>query len=423
MRSARRTTAIILILLSIIPALALAQGRGRLIGKVVDPQGNAIQGVVVTVTSAEVPNFRDVETTDKRGTFTVDFPVLDVTYLYKFEKAGYQPFALQQKWHLEGTERFQWTLQPAGTAVVGGALPASTSGPAIEAFNAGVTAFQKKDYTAAEAKFREAVQYDPKLARAWASLSAVQIGTGHNKEAAESAEKAMALGVADEGVLTSRWQAYRNLKDDAKAAEALKDLEKAGRRTEEARKIHNDAVALVKAGDNAGAFAKFQEALNLDPNLQASQLGLATAGVKIGRNAEAATAAEAVLKEEPANEQALRLRYNACLALGDKPRLFDSLVGLAAVERAAALKGMLQLAFEAYDANDKPAAKDRFSKILAIDPSQPVVHYYLAMVHVNDGETDAARKELEMFLALVPTGKEADTAREMLKALKKQSHQ
>ena len=73
----------------------------------------------------------------------------------------------------------------------------------------------------------------------------------------------------------------------------------------------------MKAGDNAGAFAKFQEALNVDPNLQPSLIGLATAGLKIGRNAEAATAAETVLKADPKNEQAIRLRYNACLSLGD----------------------------------------------------------------------------------------------------------
>ena len=418
MRTRWRTTALLLFLIVIIPTLAFVQGRGRLIGRIVDPQGNPIQGVVVTVTSPDVTSFREVQTSDKRGTFTVDFPVLDVVYLYKFEKAGYQPFALQQKWHLEGTERFQWTMQPAGTAVVGGAV-ATTSEPAIAAFNAGVVAFQSKDYAAAETKFKEAVQHDPKLARAWASLSAVQIVTGHNKEAAEAAEKAMALGATDEGVLTSRWQAYRNLKDDAKAAEALKDLEKAGKAAEEAKKIHNDAVALVKAGDSAGALAKFQEALNLDPNLQASQLGLATAALKLGRNREAATAAESVLKTEPTNEQALRIRYNACLALGDKPRLFEALVGLAAVEPAVAKKGLLQLAFEAYDANDKAQAKDRFLKVLQIDPSQAVVHYYLAMVYVNEGATEDAKTHLERFLALVPNGKEADTAREMLKALKK----
>ena len=39
------------------------------------------------------------------------------------------------------------------------------------------------------------------------------------------------------------------------------------------------------------------------------------AALKAGQYADAATAAEAILKNDPKNEQALRLRYNACLKL------------------------------------------------------------------------------------------------------------
>jgi Tfp pilus assembly protein PilF len=409
----------LLTLIWIIPGLAFAQGKGRLVGKVVDPEGNPIPGVVVTATSPQIPSFREVRTTDKKGTFTVDFRQVDVTYHYRFDKAGYQSIEAQQEWHLEGTQRSQWTMHPGTTPAVGGLPPASTSEPAILAFNAGVTALKAKDYATAEAKFKEAVGHDPNLLQAWAALSAVQVQTGHNQEAAEAAEKAMALGSMDEAVLLSRWQAYRNLKDEAKAAEALKDLERVGRRAEEAKKIHNEAVALVKAGDNAGAFAKFQEALNLDPTLRASLLGLATAGLKIGRNAEAATAAEAILKADPKNEAALRLWYNACLSLGDKERLVDSLVGLAAVEPAVARNGLLKLAFEAYDANDRVQAKERFLKVLQVDPNQPLAHYYLALVYVNEGATKEAMSHLERFLTLAPNSQEAENAREMLKQLTK----
>ncbi len=419
MRISQRTAVLVLFLLGIIPAVVFAQDRGRLVGKITDEQGNGIPGVTVTVTSPDVPSFHEVLTTDKRGIFTVDFRQVDVKYHYRFEKAGLQPLEFSQLWQKIGTAQQEWKMQAGSAPTVGGALPASTSEPAVAAFNAGISAFKAKDYATAETKFKEAVQHDPKLVQGWSSLSAVQLANAHYQDAAASAEQAMALGDNSEATLTSRYQAYRNLKDNDKAAAALKDLEKVGRRAEEAKKIHNEAVALAKAGDNAGALTKFQEALTVDPNLQASQIGLATAALKLGRNAEAATAAEAVLKNDPKNDQALRLRYNACLALGDKPRLFDALVGLSQVERVAAVKGMMQLAFEAYDANDAAQAKERFTKIIEIDPKQAVIHYYLAMVCVNQGQTDEARKHLEDFLQLVPTGKEADTAREMLKALKK----
>jgi Tfp pilus assembly protein PilF len=373
----------------------------------------------VTATSPQIPSFKEVQTTDKKGVFIMDFRQVDVTYRYRFDKAGLQSMEAEQEWHLEGTQNYEWTMHPGSAPSVGGPPPASASEPAILAYNAGVVASRAKDFATAEAKFKEATGLDPNLRQAWESLSAVELQLGRNQEAAEAAEKAMALGSMDEAVLLSRWQAYRNLNDEAKAAEALKDLEKVGRRAEEAKKIHNEAVALVKAGDHAGAFAKFQEALKVDPNLQESLLGLATAGLKIGRNAEAATAAETVLKADPKNEKALRLRYNACLNLDDKARLFDALIGLASVEPTVARSGCLKLAFDAYDAGDMVLAKERFGRVLELDPSVPYAHYYLGLITVGQGANAEAKVHLERFLQLAPNDPEAKTAREMLKILSK----
>jgi Tfp pilus assembly protein PilF len=360
-----------------------------------------------------------VQTTDKKGTFTIDLPQNNVTYLYQFEKAGYVTLHAKQDWTLDGSGHFQWTMQPGSNPEIGGGgAPVSASEPAVLAYNAGVAAVKAKDLATAEAKFKEATGHDPKLTQAWVALTTVELQMGHNQDAADSAEKAIALGMKDEAILTDRWQAYKNLKDDAKATAAMKDLEAFGRRTEEAKKLHNEAVALVKAGDSAGAFAKFQEALNLDPNLRPSLVGLATAGLKLGRNAEAATAAETILKADPKNEAALRLRYNACLTLGDPERLADALAGLAPVEPAVAKNGLLKLAFDAYDANDRDHAKARFLKVLEIDPNQGLAHYYLALVYVNEGNTAEARTHLEKFIALSPNSQEAANAREMLKQIK-----
>jgi Tfp pilus assembly protein PilF len=422
MHTKQRTLAWLAVLIWILPGLAWAERRGRLVGTIKDPEGKPIPGVAVIVTSPQIPSFKVIETTDKKGVFTVDFRQIDVTYHYRFDKAGYQSMETEQTWGLEGSGHYEWTMQPgtsAAVGAVGGPPPASTSREAIDAYNAGITALKAKDYATAETRFVESAGHDPNLRHAWVQLCSVQVELGHNKEAAQAAEKAMALGSTDESVLLARWQAYRNLKDVAKAAEALKDLEKVGRRAEEAKKSHNAAVALMKAGDFAGAFAKFQEALDIDPNLQVSLIGLATAGVKIGRNAEAATAAEAILKSDPKNEKAIRVRYNACLALGDKARLSDALLGLAAFEPAIARNGLLRVAFEAYDANDLALAKVGFANVLQVDPSYPQAYYYLGLIHVGLGATAEARSSFERFLQLAPNDPEAKSARESLKYLDK----
>jgi Tfp pilus assembly protein PilF len=414
-----RTLAWLLLLISVVPGLAFAERKGRLIGKVVDPQGKPIQGVTVTATSKEIPKFQDVQTTDKKGMFTVDFSQVDVTYVYRFDKPGYQTMQIEQRWELEGSQLFTWTMQPGqSAATVGRSALVSTSQPAIAAFNAAVTALKAKDEATAEAKFKEAVADDPTFRQAWEALSTVRLDLGRNQEAVEAAEKAMALGSTEPAVLTARWQAYRNLKDDAKAAEARKDLERIGRQTEEAKKFHNEGVALSKAGDFAGAFTKYQEALALDPNLLAAQLGLATAAFKIGKFAEAEAAAETVLKADPKNEAAIRLRFNACLSLGDNAKLADALMGLAAVEPEKARDGLLRLALDAYDANDMVLSKQRFNEALKIDPNYPQAHYYLGLINVGLGLSAEAKTHFERFLELAPNDPEANSARDAIKYLK-----
>jgi len=416
----RTVTGFLFLLLAV---SASAERRGRLVGKIMDKDGKGIQGVLVTVTSPQIADFKDVETTDKKGVFSVDFSQIDVTYKYRFDKPGFTSMEFEQKWDLEGSAHQEWTMQPGTSAAFdlapGGLPPASKSPEAVSAYNAGVLAARGKDYATAAARFGDAVQHDPNLRQAWESLSLAQLSLDHNQEAAEAAEKAIALGSADPAVLTTRWQAYRNLKNNAKATEALKDLERIGRRTEEAKKIHNQAVALQKAGDYAGAFAKFQEALNVDPNLQVSLIGLANAGLKIGKPLEAATAAETVLKADPTNEQAIRIRYNACLALGDKSKLREALLGIAPYEPRLARDGILRMAFDAYDANDMVTARARFDEALKIDPNYPQAYYYLALIDVSQGATPDAKAHVQRFLDLAPNDPEANSAREMLKYLNK----
>jgi Tfp pilus assembly protein PilF len=410
-----------------VPGTASAARLGRLIGKVVDPEGKPIPGVTVTTTCADIAGFREVTTTNDKGVFIVDFETVDVTYRYQFVKTGYMTLNIEQKWTLEGTERFDFKMFPAEAAKSEGAsptaapAPAPTSPEAVRAFNAGVLAFKSKDYPTATAKFEEALSYDPRLGQAWGVLSQIHLEEKRYKEAADAADKAMALGAADPAVLRSRWEAYRRLGDEAKAAQAREDLERLGRAAEEAKRAHNDAVALVKGGDDAGAFAKFQEALALDPNLQPALLGLATTGLKIGRAAEAAAAAEAVLKTDPRNQQAIRIRYNAALKLGDRGMALDALealVGVGAVDNATAVDGLSKLAFAAFDSDDVVHAKEALAKVLELDPNHARSHYLLGLILMREGAKAEARSHLERFLELTPSDPDAATARDALKYVK-----
>ena len=414
MHTKMRTIAWILVVILMASGSAFAIRKGRLVGKVVDPDGNPIEGVTVTATSKEVRGFNVVDTTDHKGVFKVDFEVINVVYHYRFDKVGFQTLEAEQTWKKDGTARHDFIMTPAASPAMEGVAPASSSSPAITAFNAGARAFEAKDYAAAVTNFEEAVRHDPEFQRAWGALSVALIEEDRFQEAVEAAENAIELGSTHEMVLRARWEAYRNLGDEAKATEAQEALERSGRLAEEAKRAFNEAVALSKQGDYEGAFAKYQEASELDRNLQLAMFGVATTGLKINRNEEAFAAAEAILEEDPGNEDAIRIRYNAALALGHEDLIIDALVSLAATEPQTAREGLWLLAIAAYDAGDMERAKLRFGKLLEVDPNHATAHYYLGLIYVGEGANDKAKQHLERFVQLAPDDPEAATAGELI---------
>ena len=433
MRTKRGTAAGLAVLFLTLAGVASAYRQGRLIGRVIDPKGTPIAGVRVTTTCAEIPDFTEVTTTNDKGVFKVDFARIDLVYAFEFEKAGYVPLKVEERWTVEGTDRRDFKMPPAEQTPLGN-LPAppppsasgptvagsapSVTGPAIEAFNAGVRAFKAQDFPTAAAKFQEAADQDPTLRETWVALSATHLELQHYPQAAEAAEKAIALGATEESVMKTRWDAYRRMGDQARAAKAREDLEKFGRLREEAKRIHNEGVGLEKIGEEKEAFAKFQEALELDPGFEPALVGLATSGLKLGRAAEAAAAAETLLKLNPQNAEALRIRYNAALKLKDEAKVVEALRGMAAVDPTAARDGLFLLASGSFDKDDAAKAKERLRYALQIDPSHARSHYLLGLILMREGAKQEARTHLERFLQLAPGDPDTATAREALTHLR-----
>ena len=416
MNTKQRITVGLLVMTLTFSGLAFAEREGRLIGKVMDPEGKPIKGVTITATAAELPNLRMVEETDKKGIFKLDFEERFVAYRLRVVKEGFLTLESEQDWQLEGTARAEFTMY-AGKSVVADAPVYSASGQAVTAYNEGVAAYNARDYATADARFHTALEHDPDLYQAWAALSRVLLKQEEFARSADAAENAISLGATEEVVWQTRWEAYRGLGDEAKTAQALEDMKAAGLRTVEAEKLHNQGVALAKSGDNAGAFAKFREALEIDPNLLPALEGIATTGILCDHNEEAAAAAESVLQADPGNERAIRVRYNAYLNLRDDVNLFNALVGLLPYEPQISQDGLLHLAYTAYDAQDQELAKERFAKILQLLPDQAQSHYYLGLLIMGDGERERAKKHFERFLELAPDAPEAPIATDLVQRL------
>ena len=416
-----KKTALICSLVLIIMAAGMVEAayKGRLIGVIVDPDGKPIEGVTVRATSDDLPNFNETLTTNKKGVFKIDFDEINVTYKYQFSKNGYITLATEQVWTKDGSARHYFTLTPgnSGSGAAIGETPVFTTGEAATAYQEAVVAFEAKDWATAEIKIEEALEHDPELRQAWEALSVVELEQGHYGEATEAAEKAIEMGSTDVAIFRTRWEAYRLLGDEAMTAEAQADLEKFGLLAEEAKRIYNEGIALLKVDDKAGAFVKFEQALDADPNLEPALFAVATTGLEIGKAEVTASAAETILMNNPGNEDALRLRYNAALELQDDEMLIDALVGLAPVEPEAAKQNLWLLAMAAYNANDNEKTKDRFGKVLIVDPNNAQAHYLLGLVYLGEGANEETREHLEKFLALAPNDPDAASAQEILSYL------
>ncbi len=146
--------------------------------------------------------------------------------------------------------RHYFTLTP-GESSVGtiGEAPVVTTSEAAEAYQAAVEAFEAEDLPTAETKLEEALEHDPELRQGWEALSVIELEQGHYQEAVDAAEKAIELGSTDLAIFRTRWEAYRLLGDEAKTLEAQADLEQSGQLAEEAKRIYNEGIAAIKAGD------------------------------------------------------------------------------------------------------------------------------------------------------------------------------
>ena len=70
---------------------------------------------------------------------------------------------------------------------------------------------------------------------------------------------------------------------------------------------------------------------------------------------------------------------------------------------------------EAFNAGKSREAKAHWLKTLEIAPTYAEAHYMLAMVEFGNNNLRGTKQHLQKYLELAPNGKNAATAKEMLK--------
>lgn len=176
---------------------------------------------------------------------------------------------------------------------------------------------------------------------------------------------------------------------------------------------YNEGAALFNEGKDAEAIVKFEAATAAKPDLVTAYAGMARAYYRTKNYSKAIEAANKVIAVDSDDADMTAILAESYTQTGNKEKAaqFKSKVP---VNPARAFNEAAKAINAGKDADAEPLLKQAISA----DPKFALAYYELGMVYVRSGKSAEARTNLEQYLALQPNGKDAATAKEMLKYVK-----
>jgi tetratricopeptide (TPR) repeat protein len=176
---------------------------------------------------------------------------------------------------------------------------------------------------------------------------------------------------------------------------------------------YNEGAALFNGGKKAEAAAKFEQAVTARPDLIAGWEALAKVSLDTKDYPKAINSANKALELASDETDMYHVLYDAYTATGDKAKAAE------AKKKLPANAGQLfNDAAKAINANKDVEAEPLLKQAIAADDKMAVAYYELGMLYVRAGKNADAKTNLLKYLELDPNGKDAATAKEMLKYVK-----
>jgi tetratricopeptide (TPR) repeat protein len=186
-----------------------------------------------------------------------------------------------------------------------------------------------------------------------------------------------------------------------------------------ARAAFNEGVAATRGGNHDEAIAKFNEALESQPDCTDCHHNLGIVYTEMKDYARAEAAFKKVLELDADNADA----YGGLTSLYNAQRRFDEAAEASAQATrlsggGAAQGGSASAVFDQglvfWNAGRVEEAKKQFEETLRLDPDHGEVHYWLGMANLNAGNVPDAAAELKLYLEREPDGRFAEQAKGML---------
>ena len=404
--------------LSLLATALNAQTFGRIEIKTVTADGTPVPGVQLVVTQDQLNKFRQEKTTNKKGVTVVSIVDATKVYLFTFTHPDYDEIRQPLKADIGETKRVEIVFESGSAAPLGqDGEPVRSFSEAEETYNEGVSAIQAGDLAIAEERFLASLAQDDELIAGHAALARVYSSNEEWDKAIASAETFFELEGSDAGLYRVLYEAHSALGNDTQAKAALDQLSGSGSPQDAAAMLYNEGVAAFRLGDAAEAETRFQEALQIAPDLAPALKALTVVYSRSGQMAKAAETAEKYLAIEPEDSPVLQIRWRAYRALGDTARLAEAQAALSSADAAPLAQEFYKAGHKFYEDGDTKSAAVEFENALALLPDHPRANYQLGLCYLSQGANEEAKRYLEHFLEIAPDDSEAASAKEMLSYL------
>lgn len=296
--------AIVLGLAMFLAAPASAQ-TGQVKGKVVDAQGQPIEGAKIVIEYVGALSRRHETKTNKRGDF-VQIGLQSGTYKVTASKDNMaQSFEVRVR--IGNMSEVNFALTPGSVAPMSKedmeAVKAKIE-TATKTFDEGVALSQANKDDEAIAKFNEVIAQIEKCGECHVNIGAIHAKNKRYADAEASFKKAIEYNPGLVDAYNGLANIYNAQKRFDEAGKMSAEAAKAGGGGSSASTVFNQAVILWNSGKIAEAKAQFEEAIKLDPTLAEAHYWLGMALVNEGKLPDAVKLFEKYIELAPTGQYA-----------------------------------------------------------------------------------------------------------------------
>lgn len=284
----------ILALAALLVSATLASAQtGGVRGKILDDKGVAIEGVVVKMEFQGGVTLAFDSKTNKKGEF-MQIGMRPGNWKFTYTKEGFQVFSSPYRVALG-----EATVLPDVKMVSAKAAAVAAGDDLQKVFGEAVAKLQAGDHDGAIVAFDALILKNPSLAEAHYNKAFAQYQKKDYEAAEATLKRALEVKAdySDARVLLSNIYTAQGLKD--KAVEVMS----AGAGSSDPRQLFNLGLALLNSGKNDEATAAFVKAEAADPSNAEVQYYLATAALNAGKTDECVQRLEKYLTMGPKSEQ------------------------------------------------------------------------------------------------------------------------